>query len=158
MKFLPSSKRLRHNVQEDQLGFHLPKDERNPSSRNFPANPSPQRFFTVPQRCVVICSVVYLAGINLQDAIPRHYLTHEWIQQIENRCRSRPDLCVEVQTAPHRIRWFWIGRAFYFTAVPGKTAQLKAHIVQAMPDSKWDKWLSPWNFVVASFTELSSAQ
>jgi hypothetical protein len=101
-----------------------------------------------------VCCVITFVLNFLHISIPAHFVTPAWVHQIEARCHARPDLCVSVETEPHLIGWIWSGTAFYFTVPTGKTRELKALIVQDMPDSRWERWLTPWNYVGAGFEEV----
>jgi hypothetical protein len=101
----------------------------------------------------MFCAITFVLNF-LHISIPAHFVTPAWVHQIEARCHARPDLCLSVETEPHLIGWVWSGTAFYFTVPTGKTRELKALIVQDMPDSRWDRWLTPWNYVGAGFEEL----
>lgn len=100
---------------------------------------------------------VYVVGrLTLAIATPAVFLSHDWVLAFKMQCLERNDLCVAVQSQDAVVGKMWWGKAFYFTVRPGMEAQMRSYVTRNMPDSKWDRFFTPYNYIGIAFEAQQS--
>lgn len=101
--------------------------------------------------CAKIIGIYVVGRLTLAIAIPACFLSHDWVLAFKMQCLERKDLCVAVQSQDAVVGRMWWGKAFYFNVRPGMETQMRAYVTRDMPDSRWERFFTPYNYIGIAF-------
>lgn len=98
-----------------------------------------------------LLAVYVVCRLTIAIAIPAIFLDHDWILAFKMQCLQRADICLAVEVQDAVVGNLWWGKAFYFKVRPGMEAQMRAFVTRDLPDSKIERFLTPYNYVGVAF-------